>query len=70
MMSNMGTTDRIIRAVIGIALALLPLFDVVSGALAVVLYIGAAIMLATAAVSFCPLYRLFGWSTSRVRTGG
>jgi len=55
---NVGTTDRIIRAVLGIALiaATLAGWSVFWGLVGVVL-------LATAAVSFCPLYAVLGKST-------
>jgi hypothetical protein len=52
---NMGTTDRIVRAIIGIAALLVALFAT-SGAADIVLYIIAAIMLLTALVGICPLY--------------
>ena len=64
---NESGVDRIIRVVIAIA--------AVVGAAAVgfgswgawLLLAVAAIMLVTAAVGFCPLYRIFGISTRRVR---
>ena len=34
--------------------------------LGIVLFVVAAVMLVTAAVGFCPLYRLFGISTCKV----
>ena len=56
---NMGTWDRIIRALLGLAiLAFLPR---TTWALLGLL------PLATAIAGFCPLYRLFGWSTIRTR---
>jgi fatty acid desaturase len=67
MTRNEGGLDRIIRVVIAIA--------AVVGAVAVglgsvgawVLLAVAAIMLVTAVTGFCPLYRVFGLSTCRVR---
>lgn len=67
MIKNESGLDRIIRVVIAIAAVL--------GASAVgfgtvggwVLLAVAAIMVITAAVGFCPLYRVFGISTCRVR---
>ncbi len=60
MKKNMGTTDRLIRALL-VAPALLVVafvvgFGTVGGVLATVL---AAVMVATAAVGFCPLYLPF-----------
>ena len=61
---NMGTIDRIIRAVVGSALVavffLVPLENIY-------LYWGSLgagiVMLATAALGFCPPYLIFGIST-------
>ena len=47
MMLNMGTGDRIVRAVSGLGLAALPLLDVITGAWAVVAYVVAALLLAS-----------------------
>ena len=63
MKSNEGTIDRIIRAVVGVA-ALLGAFALGSGSIAfVLLLVVGAILLVTAAVGFCPLYRMLGIST-------
>jgi hypothetical protein len=66
MKQNMGSTDRIIRAIAGLVLLalyfLLPLSGVV-GTLALVL---AAILLVTAAIAFCPLYVPFKFNTRRM----
>jgi len=61
---NMGQTDRIIRAIIGVVFLLLALF-VASGAWAIVLYVLAAIMIVTAIFGVCPLYMLFHISTNK-----
>ncbi len=64
--SNVGTFDRIIRLLAGIALVaygmLANLGDAeIYGTIA----IGAGIIFAlTGVVSFCPIYRLFGWHTT------
>ena len=55
MQRNMGTTDRIIRVIIGIA-ALLVALLATSGVADIILYIVAAIMLITAIAGTCPLY--------------
>ena len=63
MKSNEGTIDRIIRAVVGVA-ALLGAFAIGSGSVAfVLLLVVGAILLVTAAIGFCPLYRMLGIST-------
>ncbi len=66
MKTNEGTIDRIIRAVVGVA-ALLGAFAMGSGSVAfVLLLVVGAILLVTAAVGFCPLYRVFGINTCPV----
>ena len=65
MNSNVSGVDRIIRVVIAIA-AVVGAFAVgASSVLGIILFLVAAIMLVTAAVGFCPLYRLFGLSTKK-----
>ena len=64
-MSNVGNLDRIIRALLGLVLIVAPLVLSWSGiALAVSIAVG-AILLATSAFSFCPIYALFGLSSKR-----
>lgn len=65
MKANESTVDRIIRAVVGVA-ALLGAFAIGSGVAFVALLVVGAILLVTAAVGFCPLYRVFGISTCPV----
>jgi hypothetical protein len=67
MLKNENGIDRIIRVVIAVA-ALAGAFVVgFASVWAWVLVAVAAIMLVTAAVGFCPLYRLFGLSTAKVQ---
>jgi len=66
MKANVGTVDRIIRAVVGLA-ALLGAWAIGSGSVAfVLLMVVGAILLVTAAVGFCPLYRVLGLTTCPV----
>ena len=60
---NVGTTDRKIRIAIAIVAAILA--AVVGGTFGVVLWVVAAIMLATGIVSVCPLYLPFKISTNK-----
>ena len=55
---NMGTADRLARFVIGALLIVLALTGTIGGWG----WIG-VILVATAAVTFCPLYRVFGFKT-------
>ena len=61
---NMGSIDRIVRIVITIAFAVLIATGAVSGVVAIILGILAAVFLLTSFVSFCPLYTLVGLSTT------
>ena len=55
---NVGGIDRILRIVIGLALIALTL----TGAIGVWGWVG-LVPLATAAMGFCPLYTMLGFST-------
>ncbi|PRQ11627.1 DUF2892 domain-containing protein [Corynebacterium sp. 13CS0277] len=66
MNTNESTLDRIVRAVIALAAGGGALAT--SGAVSIVLWVVAAIMAVTAAIGFCPLYRVFGISTCPVKT--
>ena len=67
---NIGSADRKLRAfVVAPVLVLAGLLVGPAGWLAIVLYVLAGVMLATSAVSFCPLYALAG-AAYRARTDG
>jgi len=69
MKQNVGTADRLIRAfVIAPAAVVLAALAGWTGGLAIVALAVAALMVATAAVGFCPLYALLGISTARRRS--
>lgn len=63
MKKNMGTIDRVIRAVFAVAVAILYFTGVISGTIAIILGILAIILLVTSIVGFCPLYAPFKLST-------
>lgn len=65
MTPNVGSADQIIRIVLGIIAAVLPLTGVVSGTLGTVLYVAAAALVLTGIFRFCGLYALFGMSTCK-----
>jgi len=69
MTKNESSMDRIVRLVVGVVAVVLA-FMVGAGSVGgVILLVVAAIMLVTAAVGFCPLYRVFGISTCRTSAG-
>jgi len=60
---NESNVERIIRVVVGIILLYLGFGGALGGALAIVADVLGVVMLLTGAVGFCPLYRLFNFST-------
>lgn len=64
MTQNVGSIDRIARIIIGIVL-LVAAFMFLSGTLAIIAGVLGVIMLATAAIGWCPLYLPFKLSTRR-----
>ncbi|WP_280771451.1 YgaP family membrane protein [Salipaludibacillus daqingensis] len=65
MKSNVGSSDKVVRIVLGIVL--LSLLFLVDGALKWFGLIGIVLIL-TALVNFCPLYRLFGINTCKIQS--
>lgn len=67
MTNNMGMTDRVLRALIGIAaLAAAVGFGLFTGWKVWAATAIGVIMLATAAMGFCPISRLVGINTCRI----
>ncbi len=67
MKSNLGSIDKVIRILIAVACSILYFTGTVTGTLAYVLLAVGAILLLTALINFCPMYRLFGISTCKVK---
>lgn len=65
MKTNTGTEDRVVRLVIAVAAVLVAVLVGVGSIAGIALLAVAAVMGITAAVGFCPLYRLFGINTCR-----
>jgi hypothetical protein len=67
---NVGNTDRILRFIVGLVLIALPFigtFEPLSaGALKWVSVIVGLVLVATAGLKFCPLYRILGIQTCKV----
>ena len=70
MVANLGSPDRLIRAILGIALIILPLLNIPaiwsSAALAYGSIAVGLILVLTALLRFCPLFRLGGISTCKL----
>lgn len=67
MKANVGTLDRIIRIVAGAAIGLLYWQGLISGTLAIILGVVAAIFIVTGFMSYCPAYGLLGWRTIKAK---
>jgi hypothetical protein len=65
MKPNVGTNDRIIRAVLAIILAVLYFSGMVTGTLGIILLVLAGVLLLTGLISFCPLYAPYKFSTRK-----
>ncbi len=65
MTKNMGSADRIIRVVLALVFVGLIATSTVSGWLAIVLGILAAVFVVTALIGFCPLYMPLRLSTRK-----
>ena len=67
MKQNMGNTDRIVRILAAIAIAVLYFTNTITGTFGYLLLGVASIFLLTSLISFCPLYSLFGINTCQVK---
>ena len=62
-MKNMGTTDRVIRVSIALAIAVAYFTGVISGTFTIILGVIAIVFILTSLFSTCPGYMPFGIST-------
>jgi hypothetical protein len=60
---NVGGADRVGRLIVGVALIALNLFGILSGTLATIAWVVAAIAIVTGLIRFCPANSLFGINT-------
>lgn len=67
MKKNMGSTDKMIRLIIAVVIAVLFYTNVIYGTLAIVLGILAIVFALTSFINFCPLYTLLGINTCEVK---
>ncbi|NCT10523.1 MAG: DUF2892 domain-containing protein [Flavobacteriia bacterium] len=66
MKKNMGGTDKFVRILLAIAVAVLYFTGTISGVLGIVLLVFAAVFLITSFISFCPLYTILGINTCSI----
>jgi hypothetical protein len=69
MTANLGTIDRVLRIVLGLVLLAAPFVSgmaiFASTPVTIVSVIAGIVMLATSAMRFCPIYRIFGMRTNK-----
>lgn len=65
MKANMGTIDRVMRIIAAVVIAALYFTNMISGTLAIILLVFAAVFILTSFISFCPIYVPFGLSTKK-----
>ena len=65
MKANMGKLDKTIRILFAIAVVILYLTNTISGTLATTLLILSGVFVLTSMIGFCPLYRIFNFSSNK-----
>ena len=65
MQANMSGVDKTVRLLIAFIIAMLYFSNMITGNLALILGVVAAIFVLTSLISFCPLYTLFKFSTKK-----
>lgn len=65
MKKNMGSTDKLIRIIIAIIVAVLYFTGTLTGTVGIIAVVIASVFVLTSLISFCPLYTLLGISTCR-----
>ncbi|MEI6049964.1 MAG: DUF2892 domain-containing protein [Bacteroidota bacterium] len=65
MKKNMGTIDKVIRILVAVVVVILYFTHVISGTLAIILLILAAVFVVTSFLGFCPLYIPLGLNTGK-----
>jgi len=63
MKANMGIIDRSVRIFLALVIIVLYFTQIITGTLAIVLLVLAAVFILTALIRFCPLYLPFGINT-------
>jgi zinc transporter ZupT len=65
MKANIGSIDKTVRILIAALVLVLYFTNIISGILAIVLFIVAGILLVTAFINFCPIWHFLGISTRK-----
>jgi fatty acid desaturase len=65
MKKNMGSTDKLIRVIIAIIVAVLYFAGTLTGTIGIIALVIAGVFFVTSLVSFCPLYTILEISTCK-----
>jgi len=65
MKKNMGSTDKVLRILAAVVIAVLYYTNYISGTSAIILLIVAGVFIVTSFIGTCPLYLPFGISTRK-----
>ena len=65
MKANIGTIDKSVRILLAVIVVVLYFTHTISGTLAIILFIVAAVLLITAFINFCPIWHFLGISTKK-----
>lgn len=65
---NMGSADRIIRPLLAAVFIALYFTGAVTGTVGIILLVLAGVFLLTSVVGMCPLYRLLGINSCKVKS--
>ncbi|MDI9858192.1 YgaP family membrane protein [Flectobacillus roseus] len=65
MKKNMGSTDKLIRVIIAIIIAILYFTGTLTGTIGIIALVIAGVFFVTSLVSYCPLYTILGISTCK-----
>jgi len=68
MNKNVGTIDRSIRAIVGIAAIAAYALDMVTGTPGIITLVVGIVMLGTSAIGWCPPYALLGINSCGTKT--
>ncbi|WP_248722365.1 DUF2892 domain-containing protein [Seonamhaeicola sp. ML3] len=67
MKKNLGNLDKGVRVLIAVAVAILYYYNIIEGTLAYILMTVGIILLVTSLINFCPLYRIIGINSCRIK---
>ena len=68
MNKNVGTIDRSIRAIVGIAAIAAYTLDMVTGTMGIIALVVGIVMLGTSAIGWCPPYAILGISSCGIKS--